>query len=75
MPERIPPGPGNPLGLRALNWREADGSRTLIRFHGTANTSVLGQAVSHGCVRMANEDVIELFDRVPTGTPIVSVRT
>lgn len=74
MPERIPPGPDNPLGLRALNWRAADGSRTLIRFHGTANTSVLGEAVSHGCVRMANDDVVELYQRVPTGTPIVSVR-
>jgi lipoprotein-anchoring transpeptidase ErfK/SrfK len=68
MPEMIPPGPGNPLGLRAINW-SADG----IRFHGTSATYSLGYNASHGCVRMSNDEVIALYDMVEVGTPIVSV--
>lgn len=68
MPASIPPGPGNPLGLRAINW-----SAPAIRFHGTSATYSLGYNASHGCVRMSNEDVIELYDMVEVGTPIVSV--
>ncbi len=68
MPASIPPGIGNPLGLRALNW-----SAPAIRFHGTSATYSLGYNASHGCVRMSNEDVIELYDLVDVGTPIVSV--
>jgi vancomycin resistance protein YoaR len=72
MPETIGPGPDNPLGLRALNWMQ-HGLDTLIRFHGTANVTSIGRAASHGCVRMTNADVIELFDLVDTGTVILSV--
>lgn len=72
MPLRIGPGPDNPLGLRALNWYQ-DGYDTLIRFHGTANEASIGRAASHGCVRMTNPDVIELYDLVDTGTVVVSV--
>jgi hypothetical protein len=68
MPAMIPPGPGNPLGVRAINWT-APG----IRFHGTSATSSIGTAASHGCVRMYNEDVIELYDVVKVGTPIISI--
>lgn len=68
MPESIPPGPGNPLGLRAINW-----DAPAIRFHGTTATYSLGYNASHGCVRMANEDVIELYDLIEVGTPIVSI--
>ena len=68
MPDMIPPGPSNPLGLRALNW-DASG----IRFHGTSNIGSLGTAASHGCVRLSNDDVIELYDLVDVGTPIVSI--
>lgn len=68
MPATIPPGPGNPLGLRAINW-----TAPAIRFHGTSATYSLGYNASHGCVRMANEDVIELYDMIDVGTPIVSV--
>jgi lipoprotein-anchoring transpeptidase ErfK/SrfK len=68
MPESIPPGISNPLGLRALNW-----SAPAIRFHGTQAIYSLGYNASHGCVRMANEDVIELYDLVDVGTPIISV--
>ena len=55
------------MGLRALNW-----SAPAIRFHGTAATYSLGYNASHGCVRMSNSDVIELYDIVDVGTPIVS---
>ncbi len=68
MPESIPPGPNNPLGVRAINW-----SAPAIRFHGTAAEYSLGYNASHGCVRMSNSDVIELYDLVEVGTPIVSV--
>ena len=68
MPLMIPPGPGNPLGTRALNW-----SASGIRFHGTEATYSLGYNASHGCVRMAMADVEELYDLVDVGTPIVSL--
>ena len=68
MPESIPPGPGNPLGTRALNW-----SASGIRFHGTEATYSLGHNASHGCVRMAMGDVENLYDMIEVGTPIVSV--
>jgi lipoprotein-anchoring transpeptidase ErfK/SrfK len=67
MPAEIGPGTSNPLGLRAINW-----SASGIRFHGTENIDSLGTAASHGCVRMSNPDVIELYDVVEVGTPIVS---
>ena len=70
MPAMIPPGPGNPLGLRAINW-----SASGIRFHGTTATYSLGHNASHGCVRLSNEDVIQLYDMVEVGTPIVSVQS
>jgi lipoprotein-anchoring transpeptidase ErfK/SrfK len=72
MPAVIGPGPDNPLGVRALNWMR-NGRDTLIRFHGTANLGSIGQAASKGCVRMRNSDIVELYDLVPTGTPIVSL--
>lgn len=74
MPERIEPGRDNPLGLRALNWHRPGGGDTLIRFHGTAQTQSIGHAASQGCVRLTNDDVVELYDRVPMGASIVSVR-
>ena len=73
MPEVVEPGPDNPLGVRALNWVR-DGRDTLIRFHGTPNVASIGQASSNGCVRMHNDDVVDLYDRVPHGATILSVR-
>lgn len=70
MPKRIEAGPNNPLGLRALNW-SAPGA---IRFHGTANVDSLGRDASHGCVRLSNAEIVELFDLVDVGAHIVSVR-
>ena len=72
MPARIGPGPDNPLGLRALNWNRDGGGDTLIRFHGTPNEDSIGEAASNGCVRMFNDDVVELFDLVASGTMIIS---
>ena len=68
LPAEIPPGPGNPLGVRAINW-----DAPAIRFHGTEAVYSLGYNASHGCVRMSNADVIELYDLIDVGTPIVSV--
>ncbi len=67
MPASIPPGPSNPLGVRALNW-----SADAIRFHGTSATYSLGYNASHGCVRLSNDEVVTLYDLIDVGTPIVS---
>jgi lipoprotein-anchoring transpeptidase ErfK/SrfK len=72
LPERMGPGPDNPLGARALNWSDSAGRDTLIRFHGTPNEGSIGSATSNGCVRMFNADVIELYDLVSSGTVIIS---
>ena len=74
MPERIGPGPDNPMGTRALNWNDANGRDTLIRFHGTPNEDSIGEAASQGCVRMFNSDVEQLYDLIPSGTMVVSQR-
>lgn len=66
---RVPPGANNPLGLRWIGFTNAHGWQ--VGFHGTAKTAVLGQAVSHGCVRMANPDVVEVYKRVKIGTTVV----
>jgi len=60
----IPPGPKNPLKARWMGIYNGAG------IHGTDDTGSLGSAASHGCVRMAVSDVIELYDRVSVGTPI-----
>ncbi len=66
----MPGGPRNPLGARAfyLFQGEAD---TLYRIHGTRDPKSIGKAVSSGCIRMLNADVVELFDRVPLGTRVI----
>lgn len=64
----VPPGPNNPLGTRWIGFW-SDG-QNLIGFHGTIDESLIGQAVSHGCVRMKNADVAALFDLVKEGTPV-----
>jgi len=67
---RIPPGPNNPLGERWIGFASSKHGWE-VGFHGTAKTSVLGQAVSHGCVRMANKDVIKVFEKVQLGTTVI----
>jgi lipoprotein-anchoring transpeptidase ErfK/SrfK len=69
-PPRIPGGPANPLGARAL-YLYAGNKDTLYRIHGTNQPEYIGQAISSGCIRMTNEDVIDLFDRVKPGATVV----
>ena len=66
----MPGGPQNPLGARALYLYTAGGSDTAIRIHGTTDPGSIGRAVSNGCIRMRNEAVMDLFDKVPMGTPV-----
>lgn len=66
MPKYIPPGPGNPLGTRAL---ALNASGVLI--HGTSNIWSIGTPASHGCIRMYMRDVEDLFERVEVGTPVI----
>jgi len=63
LPQRIEPGPHNPLGARAL-YLYQDGRDTLYRIHGTSEPWTIGTEASSGCIRMLNEDVIDLYDRV-----------
>ncbi len=67
--EIIPPGPENPLGERWIGFW-TDGTN-YIGFHGTPNEESVGQAASHGCVRMLNQDVLALFEKVGIGTTVV----
>jgi lipoprotein-anchoring transpeptidase ErfK/SrfK len=69
-PSRVPGGPDNPLGARALYLYEGN-KDTLYRIHGTNQPEYIGQAISSGCIRMTNEDVIDLFDRVKQGATVV----
>jgi lipoprotein-anchoring transpeptidase ErfK/SrfK len=66
LPRFMAGGPGNPLGARALYLGD-----TVYRIHGTNQPRTIGHAVSSGCFRMVNRDVIDLFDRVPVGTKVV----
>ncbi|WEX08474.1 L,D-transpeptidase [Chelativorans sp. AA-79] len=68
LPTLVRGGPQNPLGARALYL-----GSTLYRIHGTNAPWTIGQAVSSGCIRMRNEDVIELYERVPVGTKVVVI--
>ena len=69
MPAFIAPGPGSPLGTRALNL-DASG----IRIHGTSSDFSIGAAASHGCLRMHMWDIEDLYPRVPVGTPVFIIR-
>lgn len=64
-----PGGPGNPLGARALYLYQA-GKDTLFRIHGTNAPKSIGKAMSSGCIRMLNEDVVELYRITPIGTRV-----
>jgi lipoprotein-anchoring transpeptidase ErfK/SrfK len=66
----VPGGPENPLGARALYlWH--DHKDTLYRIHGTNEPWTIGQNVSSGCIRMVNDDVIDLYNRASVGTKVV----
>jgi len=66
LPTYMPGGPDNPLGARALYI-----GSTLYRVHGTSEPWTIGQAVSSGCIRLTNEDVTDLYERVKVGATIV----
>ncbi|MER2606223.1 MAG: L,D-transpeptidase [Siculibacillus sp.] len=69
LPDLVPPGPHNPLGPRAMLL-----SGTEYAIHGTNKRESIGTRASYGCIRMYNEDVVELFDKVSIGTPVVVQR-
>jgi lipoprotein-anchoring transpeptidase ErfK/SrfK len=66
LPRRMAGGPNNPLGARALYL-----GSSLYRIHGTNEPSTIGHNVSSGCIRMMNEDVMDLYDRVSVGTKVI----
>jgi lipoprotein-anchoring transpeptidase ErfK/SrfK len=66
IPTHMAGGLDNPLGARALYL-----GSTLYRIHGTAEPWTIGQAVSSGCIRMRNEDVVDLYRRVGVGTKVI----
>jgi lipoprotein-anchoring transpeptidase ErfK/SrfK len=70
LPNYVEGGPANPMGARAMYLFQ--GSKdTLFRIHGTNQPEYIGEAISSGCIRMTNEDVIDLYKRVKVGTPVV----
>ena len=70
LPNFVSGGPHNPMGARAL-YLYANGKDTLFRIHGTNQPEYIGQAISSGCIRLTNEDVIDLYNRAKIGTTVV----
>jgi lipoprotein-anchoring transpeptidase ErfK/SrfK len=68
LPHFMPGGPENPLGARALYLGD-----TLYRIHGSNEPWTIGSQVSSGCIRMRNEDVIDLYNRVPVGAKVIVI--
>jgi lipoprotein-anchoring transpeptidase ErfK/SrfK len=66
LPRFMAGGPGNPLGARALYL-----GNTVYRIHGTNQPQTIGHAVSSGCFRLVNADVMDLYERVPIGTRVI----
>jgi lipoprotein-anchoring transpeptidase ErfK/SrfK len=70
LPAFVTGGPQNPMGARGLYLYSA-GKDTQYRIHGTNQPEYIGRAISSGCIRMTNEDVIDLYNRVKVGTTVV----
>jgi len=70
VPNFVGPGPQNPMGARAM-YLFANNKDTLYRIHGTNQPEYIGEAISSGCIRLTNEDVIDLYKRVKVGTVVV----
>jgi lipoprotein-anchoring transpeptidase ErfK/SrfK len=68
LPDHMDGGPANPLGARALYL-----GSSMYRIHGTNEPSTIGRNVSSGCIRMMNQDVIDLYNRVPVGTKVIVI--
>ncbi|MDX6806891.1 L,D-transpeptidase [Terrihabitans rhizophilus] len=73
-PEGMPGGITNPLGPRAL-YLAQNGKDTYFRIHGTTQPNSIGKAMSSGCIRLFNQDIIDLYNRVPIGTEVVVLQT
>jgi lipoprotein-anchoring transpeptidase ErfK/SrfK len=70
--KRFPPGgPENPLGERWIGFAHGDGWVWTVGIHGTPHPELLGQAVSGGCIRMRNADVVRVYEQVAIGTPVI----
>ena len=65
----LPGGEENPLGPRAL-YLYRDGKDAMFRLHGTIEPDTIGQAVSSGCIRLFDQDIIDLYERVPLGAQV-----
>lgn len=74
VPAFVPGGPANPLGSRAI-YLFQNGRDTLYRIHGTNQPEYIGQAISFGCIRMTNEDVIDLYKKVQPGSLVVVLKS
>ena len=70
LPRFMAGGPGNPMGARALYLGE-----TIYRIHGTNQPHTIGSAVSSGCFRLVNPEVIDLYERIPVGTKVIVRQT
>lgn len=68
----VPGGENNPLGAAAL-YLYRGGQDTYFRIHGTNEPWLIGQAVSNGCIRMTNEDIVHLYGRAPVGTSVLVI--
>jgi lipoprotein-anchoring transpeptidase ErfK/SrfK len=66
LPRFMAGGPGNPMGARALYL-----GATVYRIHGTNQPQTIGQAISSGCFRLANSEIIDLYERIPVGTKVI----
>jgi lipoprotein-anchoring transpeptidase ErfK/SrfK len=66
LPRFMAGGPGNPMGARALYL-----GNTVYRIHGTNAPETIGHAVSSGCFRLVNDDIVDLYPRVPLGTKVI----
>jgi lipoprotein-anchoring transpeptidase ErfK/SrfK len=70
LPAFVAGGPQNPMGARGL-YLYSGGKDTQYRIHGTNQPEYIGRAISSGCIRMTNEDAIDLYNRVKLGTIVV----
>jgi len=70
LPSHVPGGAANPMGSRAL-YLYSGGKDTLYRIHGTNQPEYIGRGISSGCIRLTNEDAIDLYSRVKLGTIVV----
>lgn len=70
LPRTMLGGVENPLGARAMYLYNKNGD-TMFRIHGTNEPDTIGQAVSSGCIRLLNEDIVDLYERVKVGAPVI----